>query len=142
MIRRFKIVLLLLLVRAKLFPDDLKVYSEIYVCSSFQSHLDLIHGQRLGNCQFPIQNVIFWYWEIHLAILIFSFPCVIIKQAQIIRDLGVLVEPDLKFNLSSHMFIAGIQFNSIQFNPIQCRHLHAPTYELSCWRAQRTKITR
>ena len=32
------------LVRAKLFADDLKVYSEISVCSSFQSHLDLIHA--------------------------------------------------------------------------------------------------
>ena len=33
-------------------------------------------------------------------------------------------------------------FTSISLNSIQYRHLHAPTYKLSRWRARRTKITR
>ena len=65
-----------------------------------------MHGQRLGNCQFHIQNVIFWYWENHLAIILFSlFLQVLSSKPQIIRDLGVLVEPDMKFNKHIHSII-------------------------------------
>ena len=35
-----------------------------------------------------------------------------------------------------------ICLNIFIFNSIQYRHLHAPTYKLSRWRARRTKITR
>ena len=94
------------LVRAKLFADDLKVYSEISVCSSFQFHLDLIHAWST-TWQLPIS-----YSKCNILVLgnsssniNFSFPSVIIKQAQIIRDLGVLVEPDLKFINHIHSII-------------------------------------
>ena len=94
------------LVRAKLFADDLKVYSEISVCSSFQFHLDLIHAWST-TWQLPIS-----YSKCNILVLgnsssniNFSFPSVIIKQVQIIRDLGVLVEPDLKFISHIHSII-------------------------------------
>ena len=89
-----------------MFADDLKVYSEISVCSSFQFHLDLIHAWST-TWQLPIS-----YSKCNILVLgnsssniNFSFPSVIIKQVQIIRDLGVLVEPDLKFISHIHSII-------------------------------------
>ena len=93
----------------------MKVYSEISVCSSFQSHLDLIHAWSTTR-QLPIS-----YSKFNILVLgnsssniNFSFPSGIIKQAQIIRDLGVLVEPDMKFNKRIHSIIDRANIRSSQ----------------------------
>ena len=35
-------------------------------------------------------------------------------------------------------WFSSVQFSSVQFSSLQYRHLHAPTYKISRWRARRT----
>ena len=90
------------LVHAKMFADDLKLYSEIHLSSpssTFQLRLDMIQ-QWSKTWQLPISYskcCVMTVGEISGVSGIFSFDTVIINHVQITRDLGNLVEPDLKF---------------------------------------------
>ena len=90
------------LVHAKMFADDLKLYSEIHLSShssTFQLHLDIIQ-QWSETWQLPISYSKFCVMtvgKISGVSCVFCFDSVIINHVQITRDLGILVEPDLKF---------------------------------------------
>ena len=82
--------------------DDLELYSEIHLSfpsPTFQFHLDMIqHWSK--TWQLPIlysKCCVMTVGEISGVSGIFSFDSVIINHVQITRDLGILVEPDLKF---------------------------------------------
>ena len=106
---------------AKLFADDLKLYTNISTSSTvnLQHQLNEVHKwSKIWQLPISFSKCTVLHLGRNKTQQQYHFQNTLIKQSDIVRDLGILIEPNLKFTSHVHTIVSRANIRSSQI--IRC----------------------